>query len=34
MIVSRDANFTSIVDYGFTHVPAWRRRTSVANRCN
>jgi hypothetical protein len=32
VIVSRDANFTSIVDYAFTHVPAYAPRTSVATR--
>ena len=32
VIVSRDANFTSIVDYGFTHVPAYAPRTSTQTR--
>jgi hypothetical protein len=32
VIVSRDANFTSIVDYGFTHVPAYAPRMSNATR--
>jgi hypothetical protein len=32
VIVSKDANFTSIVDYGFTHVPAYAPRTSSATR--
>ena len=32
IIVSRDANFTSIVDYGFTHVPAYAPRTANATR--
>ena len=32
VLVSRDANFTSIVDYGFTHVPAYTPRTANAAR--
>ena len=32
VLVSRDANFTSIVDYGFTHVPAYAPRTANAVR--
>jgi len=32
VLVSKDANFTSIVDYGFTHVPAYAPRTSLATR--
>ncbi|HEX9093904.1 MAG TPA: hypothetical protein VF902_07970, partial [Coriobacteriia bacterium] len=32
VLVSKDANFTSIVDYGFTHVPAYSPRTSSAMR--
>jgi hypothetical protein len=28
VLVSRDANFTSIVDYGFTHIPAYSPRTA------
>jgi hypothetical protein len=32
VLVSKDANFTSIVDYGFTHVPAYAPRTSSAVR--
>ena len=32
VIVSKDANFTSIVDYGFTHVPAYAPRTSLEMR--
>jgi hypothetical protein len=32
VIVSKDANFTSIVDYGFTHVPAYAPRSSSAVR--
>jgi hypothetical protein len=28
VIVAKDANFTTIVDYGFTHVPAYAPRTS------
>ena len=32
VIVSKDANFTSIVDYGFTHVPAYAPRTSLGMR--
>jgi hypothetical protein len=32
VIVSKDASFTSIVDYGFTHVPAYAPRTSIATR--
>ena len=32
VLVSRDANFTSIVDYGFTHIPAYAPRTANAVR--
>jgi hypothetical protein len=32
VLVSKDANFTSIVDYGFTHIPAYAPRTSTATR--
>ncbi len=32
VIVSKDANFTSIVDYGFTHVPAYAPRTGLGMR--
>src|SRR5436190_1123150 len=32
VLVSKDSNFTSIVDYGFTHVPAYAPRTSSAVR--
>ena len=32
VLVSKDANFTSIVDYGFTHVPAYAPRTSSDER--
>jgi hypothetical protein len=32
VIVSRDASFTTIVDYGFTHVPAYAPRTSSTAR--
>jgi hypothetical protein len=32
VLVSKDANFTTIVDYGFTHVPAYAPRTQVAAR--
>jgi hypothetical protein len=32
VLVSKDANFTSIVDYGFTHVPAYAPRTASAAR--
>src|SRR5436190_2933233 len=32
VLVSKDASFTSIVDYGFTHVPAYAPRTSSAVR--
>jgi len=32
VLVSKDANFTSIVDYGFTHLPAYSPRTSTAVR--
>jgi hypothetical protein len=32
VLVSRDANFTSLVDYGFTHVPAYAPRTANAAR--
>jgi hypothetical protein len=32
VLVSKDANFTSIVDYGFTHIPAYAPRTSTAAR--
>jgi hypothetical protein len=32
VLVSQDANFTSIVDYGFTHVPAFAPRTANAVR--
>jgi hypothetical protein len=28
VLVARDANFTSLVDYGFTHVPAYAPRTA------
>jgi hypothetical protein len=28
VLVSRDANFTDLVDYGFTHVPAYAPRTA------
>jgi len=28
VLVSKDANFTAIVDYGFTHVPAYAPRTA------
>ena len=32
VLVSKDANFTSIVDYAFTHVPAYAPRTANATR--
>ena len=32
VLVSKDASFTTIVDYGFTHVPAYAPRTAVAAR--
>jgi hypothetical protein len=32
VLVSKDSNFTSIVDYGFTHIPAYAPRTSLAPR--
>ncbi len=32
VLVSKDANFTSIIDYGFTHVPAYAPRTGSTVR--
>jgi len=32
VLVSKDANFTSIVDYSFTRVPAYAPRTPIATR--
>src|SRR5438876_96871 len=32
VIVAKDANFTTIVDYGFTHIPAYAPRTGNAIR--
>jgi hypothetical protein len=32
VLVSKDANFTAIVDYGFTHVPAYAPRTANTMR--
>jgi len=32
VIVAKDANFTTIVDYGFTHIPAYAPRTGSATR--
>ncbi|HEY6151064.1 MAG TPA: hypothetical protein VIW19_11145 [Gaiellaceae bacterium] len=32
VLVAKDANFTAIVDYGFTHIPAYAPRTASAVR--
>ena len=32
VLVAKDANFTTIVDYGFTHIPAYAPRTGSAIR--